>query len=553
RASDASVGGPPSNANDEHSDVESPTSPRCCISHDDLKGNKMVNAMSTELPNRDAKKGEMADKTSSRKRPRDDQDDTLAFGISKRTTSHVLGLLPSADCSMAEGPKTPMDFQIPALSHDEATFVPSRLAFEGETLRNPDLTLAPLYMANTIDIETGNAIQTKSSTPWSIPNSPLLEEDGSDYFDDDWMRKYIDLTPTQLDHISLCSSHRSSHDVNMSSLVTLALTPSDGMPNIIQSETSGSSQSPEVMRETEVCTQKACFLDVDDYMLDSSDEEALANLLPKTPKPIMRMPSANTAQVTNGDSQDDVGFDKAPQMPPHDVPTYGSDPRGLHSEVDLLDDDLDWNYVSTVADDTKIEQLSTSNPHRDISDSDLTLKTNLSSDTATSQTGPSHVAPFVRPPLPGKVLDRSDIVGLSSSLQLRTCFRVGELMNYNAQCRRDHQQAIFEFFARATCSNRSSQAREQHFRFKDLFTDRSPHPHGKLKDWKLGSLLDKQAMELVGQHDKLCRCICVLDTDHALDLGWRIKIFSIRSTDWDEIQWVRRVMARDDTESAVER
>ncbi|CRK18012.1 hypothetical protein BN1723_011473 [Verticillium longisporum] len=513
----------------------------------------MVNALSTNLPNRDTKKGEIADKTSSRKRPRDDQDDTLAFTISKKTTSQALGLLPSADCSMTERPKTPVACQIPAFSHDEANFVPSRLAFEGETLPIPDLTLAPLYMANTIDIGTGNAIQTKSSTPWSIPESPVPEEDGSDYFDDDWMRKYIDLTPTQTDHVSLCSTHDSSHDVNISSSVTLAFAPSDGMPNIIESETSGSTQSPEVMRKTEACTQEACFLDVDDYMLDSWDEEALANLLPRTPNPIMLMPPASTAQVTNGDSQDDVDFDRALQLPPHDVPTYNSDPRGLHSEVDLVDDDLDWKYVLTVADDTKIQQFSKIMPNHDINGSDLTPKTKLLSDTATAQTGSPHVAPFVRPPLPVQVLDRPDIVGISSSLQLRTCFRVGELVNYNTKCRRDHQQAIFEFFARATCSNRSSQNREQHFRFKDLFTERYPHPHGKLEDWKLDSLLDKQALELVGQHDKLCRCICVLNTDHALDLGWRIKIINIRSTDWDEIQWVRRVMARDDTESGVER
>ncbi|EEY21833.1 conserved hypothetical protein [Verticillium alfalfae VaMs.102] len=509
----------------------------------------MVNALSANLPHQDAKKGELADKTLPRKRPRDDQDDTLAFGITKRTTSQALGLLPSADCSAAEGPKTPVDWEIPALSYDEAIFVPSRLAFEGETLPNPDLTLAPLYTANTIDIGTDNAIQTL----WSTPESPVPEDNGSDHFDDDWMRKYIDLTPTQTDHVSLCSIHDTSHDINVSSLVTLAFVPSEGIPDIIESETSGSSQYLQVMRKTDACTQRTCLSDVDDYMLDSSDEEALANLLPGTLNHDMRMPLANTAQITNGDSQDDVDFDKALELPPHDVSTYGSDPRELHSEVDLLEDDLDWNYISTIADDTKIEQFSEIKPDHDISDFDLTLKTNLLPDTATVQTGWSHIAPFVRPPLPGKILDRSGIVGLSSSLQLRTCFRVGELMNYNTQCRRDHQQAIFEFFARATCSNRSSQTREQHFRFKDLFTEYYPHPRGKLKDWKQGSLLDKQAMELVGQQDKLCRCIGVLDTDHALDLGWRIKIINIRSTHWDEIQWVRRVMARHDTDSAVER
>ncbi|KAM0331460.1 hypothetical protein ACHAQA_003136 [Verticillium albo-atrum] len=261
------------------------------------------------------------------------------------------------------------------------------------------------------------------------------------------------------------------------------------------------------------------------YMVDSSDEEAMAMDI---------------------ESRDDAVFDRTLQRSPPDPSSSGQCPQGRGQEMDLLDEEIDWNSVLATTDSIRRGTSSIVEPAKDDFSFTSPPREMCKPSIAAAPAGISVAGPFIRPPFPEKVHDRSNILGVSSSVLLRTCFRIGELLKASSRCRQANQQVIYELYARATYSNRSSQTRTQHFQFKDLFTDRQPYPNGKLQNWKVGSLLDRQAQDLVGQTNKLCRCVCVMERDETLDLGWRVKVLSIRATDWDEIRWVRRIMARDD-------
>ncbi|TLS25272.1 hypothetical protein PpBr36_07091 [Pyricularia pennisetigena] len=131
---------------------------------------------------------------------------------------------------------------------------------------------------------------------------------------------------------------------------------------------------------------------------------------------------------------------------------------------------------------------------------------------------------------------------LYQATALRLCFRIGELLNQGSRCFRNEQRAVFELFARVTYSSRENHARVQHFQFADLDKDYPPFLSGTMKNWKLDSLLDRQARAFLGEGGpRLCRCTCQLRRGINTDTGWVISILSIRLSDRDEADSMKRM------------
>lgn len=262
----------------------------------------------------------------------------------------------------------------------------------------------------------------------------------------------------------------------------------------------------------------------------------------------------NVNRPLESDEEEDVDVDRSSAYSSPD--TLSS--SGLNTFADQgLDEDVDWEAVIASTDELEQQPLLSNNSAaaNTTRAKEHCLMPRKRSDCHASKNTSSTVpaSPFVRPPLPSPTTDRSPIPGLSPATVTRTCFRVGELVNAAAQCWKEDSAirpaVVFELFARVAHSSRDPAARTQSFQFKDLFTDHQPYPAGTLRNWKPGSIIDQQARLLGGEgKDRTCRCVCRVQRDLRDDLGWALEMHSVRETTWDEIQWVRRILARDDPE-----
>ncbi|OBR03478.1 Sequence orphan [Colletotrichum higginsianum IMI 349063] len=102
---------------------------------------------------------------------------------------------------------------------------------------------------------------------------------------------------------------------------------------------------------------------------------------------------------------------------------------------------------------------------------------------------------------------------------MRICFRIGEMLNAFTKCARERQDVVLELFARWLGS-----VVDGHSSVVDGHSSAFLGPSGK---------------------NKLCRCVCRLSYDSKAAIGRTASILSIRETDWDEIQWALRMVARD--------
>ncbi|KAK1636969.1 hypothetical protein BDP81DRAFT_216550 [Colletotrichum phormii] len=275
----------------------------------------------------------------------------------------------------------------------------------------------------------------------------------------------------------------------------------------------------------------------DDYDLEGFDEEELIQLLEGTgDKPPCLAPSS-VIQKMDCDSRSASSFDSKLQFSEPDTSTSAISPKADLAEPNLLDEDVDWDLVTECA-----ATAADASPNQKSGSS-------IDSNPKEAQKECLSPAPFVRPPFPDKMRDRSVVVGLSSAMMMRTCFRIGELLNAQAKCSREKQDVFFELFARVIYSNRENVARVQHLQLRDLFTERQPFLSGVFKGWKSGGPVDDQSKVFLGPDgkNKLCRCVCKVSEDKKAAIGRSATILSIRETTWDEVQWAMRIVARDAT------
>jgi len=151
--------------------------------------------------------------------------------------------------------------------------------------------------------------------------------------------------------------------------------------------------------------------------------------------------------------------------------------------------------------------------------------------------------PFVRHPFPTKVLDRSPILGLSSSPLLRTCFRIGEALNAATIASHTNLDPLIELYARVTYSQRVGA--EQFFQFADLFrSDRPPFLNGTYVGWKAVDLWDCDSKYFLGEsgRGKIARCVGRLKRDEVNKGSWKMVVLSIWEASWDDVGYVKGIV-----------
>ncbi|KAK0640925.1 hypothetical protein B0T16DRAFT_357193 [Cercophora newfieldiana] len=278
----------------------------------------------------------------------------------------------------------------------------------------------------------------------------------------------------------------------------------------------------------------------DTYIIGTSDEEDLAKLIDSISAKPMQIPPSSVIRSMDSGSSREVFDPNLPGSPPEKAQNNTTSENVQVKEEDLLDSDVEWD---------EIIELLPSRPH------DPSLSVSPQETTPRPLPKPQEVKPlqltpqhkpFPRPPFPTPIRDKSPIAGLSRSSILRTCFRIGQLLNETKKCFDAKQDAIFELYARVNYSSREKNARVQHFQFMDLFTEHPPIPSGTLNGWKTGSLIDEQSQLFLGsgggRDAKMCRCICKPVREKKRDLGWSFSVLSIREADWEEIEAMKRMM-----------
>lgn len=152
--------------------------------------------------------------------------------------------------------------------------------------------------------------------------------------------------------------------------------------------------------------------------------------------------------------------------------------------------------------------------------------------------------PFVRPPFPKPVRDRSQIVELTSTGVLRTCFRIGEALNAASLAFRTGTDVIVELFARVSASSREREGFRQHFDFADLFhSERPPFLSGTYELWKDGGRWEGDSRPFLDEEGsgKMCRAVGRLKRDTETK-AWRMAVLNIWEATWDDVAWAKGVV-----------
>ncbi|KAL8870506.1 MAG: hypothetical protein Q9174_003465 [Haloplaca sp. 1 TL-2023] len=145
--------------------------------------------------------------------------------------------------------------------------------------------------------------------------------------------------------------------------------------------------------------------------------------------------------------------------------------------------------------------------------------------------------PFIRPPFPSPVRERSPVLGLTSNIRLRTCFRIGEALNAASTALRSNQDVVIEVYVRVVHSERPVGSVKQHFRFADVFVpDRPPYLKGSYGLWKGAKLWDEDSKAFLGEQAKrkMARVVGRIVRDDQGN-GMQIRVLSIWEADWEDV------------------
>ena len=156
----------------------------------------------------------------------------------------------------------------------------------------------------------------------------------------------------------------------------------------------------------------------------------------------------------------------------------------------------------------------------------------------------SVVPPFVRPPFPKSIRDRSPILGLTNRTVLRTCFRIGEAFNAAATASRANVDAVIELYARIISSEReANDGFKQFFQLGDLFTDKPPYLSGTYNLWKGVELWDFDSKALIGEkgRGKMVRVMGRIKRREK-DGGCEMVILSVWEVDWDDVEVAKGIV-----------
>jgi hypothetical protein len=151
--------------------------------------------------------------------------------------------------------------------------------------------------------------------------------------------------------------------------------------------------------------------------------------------------------------------------------------------------------------------------------------------------------PIVRPPFPSPVRDRSPILGVSTTMNLRTCFRVGEALNSGVLALSTNKDMIIELYAKVVSSHREAGGVKHYFVFSDLFHDRPPFLNGVYDLWKGSTLWEYDSGRFLDPQDptkqKLCRCLGRVKKD---EKHWKFMVLNIWEASWDDVDHVKGIV-----------
>lgn len=145
--------------------------------------------------------------------------------------------------------------------------------------------------------------------------------------------------------------------------------------------------------------------------------------------------------------------------------------------------------------------------------------------------------PFMRPPFPAPIQDRSPILGLTNRTVLRTSFRIGEALNAAAAASRSNTDAVFELYARVLSSEReASGGFKQSFQFGDIFTDKPPYLNATYSLWKGVGLWDVDSRVFLGEggRGKMARVVGRIKRCES-GKGCEIVVLSVWEVDWEDV------------------
>lgn len=261
----------------------------------------------------------------------------------------------------------------------------------------------------------------------------------------------------------------------------------------------------------------------------------------------------SSVQEWHCQSRSPIDFDPTLQHTPPDLQAVDSEAvkresvsptKQIKALEDLLDEDVDWSAVLVEVNTMHRNTSNASHINMDPSQpAETKTCTEFEQDIAV-QEEERPLATFVRPPFPEAIHDRPFVPGMSSETLLRTCFRVGVMIEQTARCFNHQQDVLFQLYARVTYSSRETQIRRQHFQFVDLFKDINPYPSATFSGWRAGSQMDRDSAAFLDTSGgpRLCWCMCKPIRDKRTSIGWTYKILKIREVDWDEIRWAKTIV-----------
>ncbi|KAK0629072.1 hypothetical protein B0T17DRAFT_524551 [Bombardia bombarda] len=299
----------------------------------------------------------------------------------------------------------------------------------------------------------------------------------------------------------------------------------------------------------------------DDYSVAESDEEDMALLADALSAEIAQpIPPTSVINEMERPSSTDV-FDPNLQRSSPTSNEHGKSDgkRNPSDEEELLDYDVEWDNVLECLPSLPRDPSLPKRP--DIVHQEKETSTNAELQPyntnlhATSSSHGGKPQPFSRPPFPNPVRNKSPVAGVSNSHVLRTCFRIGQMVNESSRCLKAGVEPTFELYARVTYSSRELLSRVQHFQFMDLFKEQLPYPTGMLSGWRTGSLLDRESAVFLEASDggsdgaeamvRMCRCIGKLRPDNKMQMGWIVVVLRIQEVGWDEIGGIKRTVCRE--------
>ncbi|CZR52250.1 uncharacterized protein PAC_02127 [Phialocephala subalpina] len=318
----------------------------------------------------------------------------------------------------------------------------------------------------------------------------------------------------------------------------------------------------------------------DEFPLDDDMEEEMMNLAESNNGVVERFQSPASVQHRSEGSSSGEVYDKSLQFsPPKQRPAAESPTKtsrhtdkdsALHSpsSVPEMPVEEDWSYIRSSAEKhtgssrpsdrrgaslEEVEEVSPiwsqAKPVPSLAMRKQSSTSQMTTTTITTILDDSHeyepLKPFARPDFPTLIRDRSPVVGLSPQTFLRVCFRVAEMLKEGARCNALKEDAVIELFSRVTHSSREPGTARQHFEFADLWHDRPPFPNGILTNCKTTGLADTESkifQRVVQDGPMMARCFGRLKRDSQISTGWLLDIINIRTTDWEEIRWTKRIV-----------